>query len=207
MKHIHVIAFDCDGVLFDTHKANTDFYNQILNHIGKPNLTADQFSYVHMHTVDESLALLFPDEKDRSDAHAFRKTMDYFPFIRKMEIEPYLKPLLKRIRPRYKTAIATNRSDTMDAVIREHGLNGYFDIVVSARDVPKPKPHPDPLLKILHHFQVGPDQALYVGDSEVDEQAARGAGVTLIAYRNTSLSTRYHISSLRELEPMLTALG
>jgi HAD superfamily hydrolase (TIGR01509 family) len=203
MKPVKVIAFDCDGVLFDTHKANTEFYNHILTHMGKECLTPVQFSYVHMHTVDESLIFLFPDETERAKAHAFRKYMDYMPFVRDMEMEPFLKPVLSRIRIRYKTAIATNRSDTMGAVIQEHKLEGLFDLIVSARDVPKPKPHPDPLLKILQHFSIRPEEAVYIGDSEVDELAARGAGVTLIAYRNLSLKTRYHINTLLELETLL----
>ncbi|MEW5908323.1 MAG: HAD-IA family hydrolase [Thermodesulfobacteriota bacterium] len=203
MKSIKAIAFDCDGVLFNTHKANTAFYNQILIHMGKERLTPVQFSYVHMHTVDDSLMFLFPDDMDRTNAHLFRKRMDYLPFIKDMEIEPNLKPVLSRIRKHYKTAIATNRSDTMGAVIREHRLDGLFDLIVSARDVPNPKPHPDPLIKVLHHFSIKPEEAIYVGDSEVDEQAAERAGVTLVAYRNPSLSTPYHIETLLELETLL----
>ena len=29
MKNIKVVAFDCDGVMFDTMKANMAYYNQI----------------------------------------------------------------------------------------------------------------------------------------------------------------------------------
>ena len=80
-----------------------------------------------------------------------RNTSKPFSLIRYMEIEPGLKPLLEKLRPEYKTAIATNRSDTMDRVLFEHNLEGYFDLVISARDVDRPNPFPDPLLKIMNH--------------------------------------------------------
>ncbi len=54
---------------------------------------------------------------------------------------------------------------------------------MTIRDVPRPKPHPDLLLKALAHFDVPPDQALYVGDSDLDRQAARGAGVRFLGFR------------------------
>ena len=36
MKNIKVVAFDCDGVMFDTTKANIAYYNQILDHFDRP---------------------------------------------------------------------------------------------------------------------------------------------------------------------------
>jgi HAD superfamily hydrolase (TIGR01509 family) len=121
-----------------------------------------------------------------------------------MQIEPDLIWLMKKIRPQFKTAIATNRTDTVNGLLTEFDLGGLFDLVVSASDVSHPKPHPDSLLKILKHFGVQPGEAIYVGDSNVDEIAAHSAGVQLIAFRNPALSTAYHIDSLRELEAILS---
>jgi HAD superfamily hydrolase (TIGR01509 family) len=203
MNAVKVVAFDCDGVLFNTDRANRAYYNAMLTHLGKPMLTAEQFAFVHMHTVTESLHRLFPDDAEFEAAQRFRKQMDYHPFIRKMEMEPGLIPLLTRIKPRYQTAIATNRTDTMDAVMLAHGLSEYFDLVVSARDVLHPKPHPEPLQKILTHFQADPDQVVYVGDTAVDAQAAKGAGVVFIAYNNPALPADDHIRRLEDLETIL----
>ena len=63
MIRFEVVAFDCDGVLFDTEQANRVYYSNILQHFGRPAVTEEQFAYVHMHTISESLAYLFPDEK------------------------------------------------------------------------------------------------------------------------------------------------
>lgn len=203
MQNIKVVAFDCDGVMFDTTQANKAYYNQILGHFGLPSMTPEQFAFSHMHTVDQSIATLFKDDKRIREAHAYRKKMSYLPFLEYMEIEPYLKPLLENLRPKYKTAVATNRTDTMDRVITAHSLEGYFDLVVSASDVERPKPHPDPLIKILQHFKIEPEQSVYIGDSELDEMAATAAGMIFVAYKNESLSTALHINSLKEMEDIL----
>jgi phosphoglycolate phosphatase-like HAD superfamily hydrolase len=198
-----LIAFDCDGVMFDTKKANKAYYNRILNHFGKPSMTPKQFAYAHMHTVDEALAFLFSDFKILDEVQAYRKKVSYLPFIKFMEIEPNLKPLLEKLRPTYKTAIATNRTDTMSKVLDGHGLRNCFDLVITALDVERPKPHPDPLIKILDYFKLAPWQAIYVGDSKLDEMAATAAGVPLVAYNNISLSAAYYIENLQELEQIL----
>ena len=203
MKNIKVVAFDCDGVMFDTMKANMAYYNQILDHFGRPAMTTEQFAFCHMHTADQAIANLFNDMESFEAVQAYRKNMSYLPFLKYMEIEPYLKPLLERIRPKYKTAVATNRSDTMDRVLSEHDLEGHFDLIVSAADVDRPKPHPDPLIKILEHFRIDPYHSIYVGDSKLDEIAAKAAGMPFVAYKNRSLSADFYIQSLKEVEGIL----
>jgi len=123
MKDTQVVAFDCDGVMFDSVKANTAYYNHILEHFGLPAMTAEQFVYANMHTAEKVLAFLFQDPELRDAALAYRREMSYRPFVREMEIEPYLKPLLQALRPRYYTAVATNRTDSIGWVISDHGLD------------------------------------------------------------------------------------
>jgi phosphoglycolate phosphatase len=207
MKRIRVVAFDCDGVMFDTEAVNKSYYNQILVHMNKPELDSDQFAFVHMHTADEAVAYLFPDKLEAAEANTYRKQMPYLPFLEKMEIEPFLKPLLHRLRPEYPTAIATNRTNTIQTVLEAHDLTDLFDLVVSAWDVDRPKPYPDPLNKILDYFSIEPDQLLYIGDSELDQIAAEAAGAILVAYNNPSLRSDFHITSLREMEQILDLSG
>jgi HAD superfamily hydrolase (TIGR01509 family) len=203
MQDIHVVIFDCDGVMFDTSQANTRYYNHLLNQFGKPAMTPEQFAYVHMHTVDQALDYLFKDPDERSAVRAYRRKMSYLPFLKYMQIEPDLKTVLQRLRPRYKTAIATNRSDTMNRVLETHGLQDHFDLVVTALDVRNPKPEPDQLLRILEHFSCRPRQAVYIGDSDLDAGAAMSAGVPFVAFANPSLDADYHISRLRQIEALL----
>jgi phosphoglycolate phosphatase len=203
VNSIRAVVFDCDGVLFDTAAANRVYYSRILQHFGRPALTDEQFTFVHMQTVAESIDYLFSDEKIRAAAHDFRKSMDYRKYLNYLVIEPHLVSLLEKLRPRIKTAIATNRTDTMNRLLAEFNLEGYFDLVVTSSDVERPKPYPDVLLKILHYFELTPNQTIYVGDSKVDELAAEAASIPLIAYRNRELDSNYHIDTLKDLEALL----
>ncbi len=200
---IQAVIFDCDGVMFDTIKANTAYYNRLLTHFGHPEMTPVQFEFIQMHTVGESIAFLFEDDAAIRAAKVYRDSLGYEPFYQLMEIEPDLKPLLKKIQPRYKVAIATNRSDTIGRVLEAHDLEDDFELVVSALDVLRPKPYPDPLLKVIDHFNLRPHQAIYIGDSKLDEQAARAAGIPLVAYRNRSLTADAHIDRLMEVVALL----
>jgi len=203
MVDLIVVAFDCDGVLFDTEQANRIYYSNILQHFGRPAVTDEQFAFVHMHTIFESLAYLFPDEKTLAAVHVFRKTMDYQQYLGYLTVEPHLVSLLEKLKPQFKTAIATNRTDTMNRLLAKFDLDGYFDLVVTASDVERPKPHPDVLLKISDYFNIRPDQVIYIGDSRLDELAARAAGMPLVAYRNPELSAEYYVNGLNEIEGLL----
>ena len=200
---VKVVAFDCDGVMFDSTQANIAYYNQILDHLHLSPMSREQFTYAHMHTVDETLAYLIPDAATLTAAQQYRRTMSYLPFIRYMIKEPHLDRLLDILRPTHKTAVATNRTDTMDRLLAEFKLDGLFDLVVTAGDVERPKPYPDVLLKVLEFFALSPDQTIYVGDSKLDELAAEAACIPLVAYRNRNLASGYHIDTLKDLEALL----
>jgi phosphoglycolate phosphatase len=196
---VQVIIFDCDGVLFDSRKANQSFYNYLLHHFGRSEMTEEELNYVHMHTVNESVDYLFEKDSDRRQVHQLRQTLDYTPFIQSMEIEPGLIPFLEYIRSWAKTAISTNRTNTIGPVLKVFGLTGYFDMVVSALDVCRPKPDPESVYKIMDRFKIKPECCLFIGDSEVDAQTAANAGVPLVAYKNTNLSATLHVQDYEEL--------
>ena len=205
MATIKVVAFDCDGVLFDTEAANRAYYNAIMASMDRPEITDEQFVYVQMHTVHQSLAFLCgPEGLEQALSH--RRQLSYYPFIQHMKKAPGLDELLESIDGIH-TAIATNRSNTMNRVLEEHGLAGRFELVVTALDVMRPKPAPEQLLKILDYFDAGPDEMLYVGDSELDEMAARAAEVPFIAYNNASLSADFHVTGMKDVGRILGVSG
>jgi len=207
MYPVKVVMFDCDGVMFDSKEANDAYYNHILAHFGKPKMNSEQSEYVYTHTADQSVAYIFKGDLRLEEALAYRYQVSYVPFIPMMQMEPYLKGFLEYLRPAFKTAISTNRSNTMHGVLVEHGLEGYFDLVVSSLDVACPKPDPESLIRILEHFGVSSREAIYIGDSEIDEKAARAAGIPLVAYKNQALSAAYHVVHFKEIEEMLGAKG
>jgi phosphoglycolate phosphatase len=202
-RPLKVVAFDCDGVMFDSRAANQAYYNHLLERFHLPAMTPDQLAYVHMHTVDESLMYLIRDEGTREAAHAYRRQLGYQPFLKFMQMEPGLVSLLETLRPRFKTAVATNRTDTMARVLTENRIDHLFDLVVCALDVQFPKPHPEALNKVAAHFAVLPQEVMYVGDSQVDEMAAIAAGTPFVAYRNPALTADHHIRHLSEIPGLL----
>jgi len=199
MNKISAVIFDCDGVMFDSRQANIHYYNHILSHFGLPSMTEDEVAFVHMQTADESIRHIFKGTPYTEQAQEYQMQVDYTPFIKDMIIEPGLKDLLRGLRPHFGLAVATNRSTTIGKVLEWNGLGQYFDIVVSSLDVKNPKPHPEPLLKILDFFGIEPLESLYVGDSSVDFQTARAAGVIFISCKNRELEADYHVDSLMDI--------
>lgn len=59
-------------------------------------------------------------------------------------------------------------------------IEGYFDFILCGDEVKRAKPYPDGVVRILEYFGVHPKEALYVGDSPLDAQAAHGAGVAFV---------------------------
>lgn len=203
---IKVVAFDCDGVLFDSRASNAAYYNYILAHFGRPPMAPAAVDYVHAHTVFESLAYLFSDLTDLSDVLAYCRQVDYRQFIPLMVPEPHVREFLQFLRGRFATAVATNRTTTTQAVFAYHGLAEYFDLIVSAADVPRPKPHPDQFQKICQHFGINPAEAIYFGDSIVDQEFARNAGVKLVAFRNPALKADYYLDSFADGPALIQTL-
>lgn len=197
--NISAVIFDCDGVMFDSRQANENFYNSILANFGLPPMTSEDIDFVHMHTAVESVNYIFGDNPDRARAQEYRLKLDYTPFIKDMVIEPGLKEVLDFLKPRYGLAVATNRSNTIGKVLEVNGLSHYFDIVVSSLDVKNPKPHPESIFKILDFFQLAPDQSVYLGDSAIDCETAKAAGVPFAAYKNKELTADYYVDCLMDL--------
>ena len=200
MPQLKLVIFDCDGVMFDSKDANRIYYNHLLEHFGLPLMDEQEEDYVHSHNVVESVLHIFrnfPHEIDK--AHSYRLTVDYTPFLKYMVIEPDLKEFLTLIRPKYHTAISTNRSTTMPAVMKMHGLEPYFDMVVTMLDVQNPKPHAEALLKILDRFELSADEAVYIGDSMVDREHTAGVNMRLISFRNPDLPAEYHVNCFLDI--------
>ena len=60
-------------------------------------------------------------------------------------------------------------------------LRRFFDVTVGAEDTTRHKPNPDPLLLALERLGASADDAVYVGDSPFDIQAAKAAQVGSVA--------------------------
>jgi len=199
IDNLKVIIFDCDGVIFDSRKANIAFYNTILAHFKKPRLNDEAIEIVHMSTAEEAINYLFRDDPRLREAQIYRKQIDYQQFIPFMTKEPFLDEVLEALKKRYRLAVATNRTNTIHPILTAFKLEHFFDKVVSALDVNNPKPHPEAIFKILNHFGIDACEAVFVGDSPVDAETARHAKVFFVAYKNPYLHADYNIDDLRGL--------
>jgi HAD superfamily hydrolase (TIGR01509 family) len=193
------VIFDCDGVMFDSKQANINFYNHLLSRYGLPLMTKEEIAFVHAHTAEESVRHIFKGSPHTDKAQAYRLTVDYRPFISDMIIQPGLVDVLKKLKTDYGLAVATNRSNTIGGVLQHFGLSRFFDIVVSSLDVQQPKPHPESIYKILDFFDLPPGRSCYIGDSKIDSQTAKAAGICFIAFKDADLEAQYHIDHLHKI--------
>jgi HAD superfamily hydrolase (TIGR01549 family) len=200
MTKLKLIIFDCDGVMFDSIEANRRYYNHILGAFNHPEMDEEELQFVHVHHVFDSVRHIFrkyPSDYEKADL--YRQKLDYSPYLQYMRIEPDLVEFLEYLRPTCKAAISTNRSTTMPDLLRIFKLESYFDQVVTALDVEHSKPHPEALFKILNHLHMSADQAIYIGDSHIDQEHAASAGMRLIAFKNPALEADYHVTSFMEI--------
>jgi len=198
---LKLVIFDCDGVMFSSRESNRLYYNHLLQAFDCPPMDEEELHYVHIHNVHNSIAHIFRKHAhiDPSAIDAYRQRLDYSPYLRHMTMEPDLLPFLELIKPRYYTAISTNRTDTMEIILDTFALRPWFDMVVTALTAPRPKPAPDGLHMILDHFRVQSESAIYIGDSEIDQQHCAGTGVDLIAFRNNALAARYYVEDFMSI--------
>ncbi len=182
-----VVIYDCDGVILDSMESNYIFYNRIMEFLGRPEIDRDNCNakrVLHTYSFHNVMDYFFAGDLRREDALQFAKTIHYRDLMPYMKMEDGFVSALDQLKGHTSLAICTNRATSMEMIIEDFGLSGYFEYVMTASQVTNPKPHPEPLLKVLKHFGVEPDEALFIGDGEVDMQAANSAGVPFISYKS-----------------------
>jgi HAD superfamily hydrolase (TIGR01509 family) len=188
--NMRCVIYDCDGVLFDSLEANTRLYNDLCIRMGRAPLREDEKYYVHTRTVFEAIRFIFKGEEGlEKRALESIKEMDLRNYIVYLRMEPHLLQALNLLRAKgILRAINTNRTTSMPHIMERFGLWPFFDMVVTALDVTNPKPHPESVQKILRTLSLEREEAVFIGDSEVDQQAAKAAGIRFIAYKNREIA-------------------
>ncbi|PIE60201.1 MAG: beta-phosphoglucomutase [Desulfobulbus propionicus] len=186
--------------MIDSREANRNYYNFLLESFSCPLMTEEELNMVHMLKASDSTRYIFRKHThvDMEEVVRFRQEIDYSRFLQYIRVEPDLHEFLRLIKSKYHTAISTNRT-TIDIIMDTYELTPWFDMVVTANDVKKSKPAPDALFKILDTFKVSRKEALYIGDSEVDQKHCQAVGVDMIAYKSPALEAKYHVSSFMEI--------
>jgi len=181
------VIYDCDGVLLDSIESNYIFYNRIMAGLGRPDIDrmcTESENVLHTFSYLDVIEHFFGNDPQKEQALAIGKTIRYRELMPYMKREEGLVETLMFLKDKVDLAICTNRASSMEMIIEDFGLQGFFGCVMTAGKVQNPKPHPEPLLKVLEHYGIAPLEALFVGDSMVDMQAAAAAGVPFIAYKS-----------------------
>lgn len=96
-----------------------------------------------------------------------------------VEAIPDAPAVIEAFRERYPLGLVTNGTpDTQVPKLEATGLDGVFETVVFAGHDTATKPDPEPFERALASLGVGPDEAVYVGNShESDVMGATNAGL------------------------------
>jgi phosphoglycolate phosphatase len=202
---IRCVIYDCDGVLFDSIEANSRLYNDLCALVGRAPLEQGEMKVVHTHTVYEAIHFIFrKDEGSERRALELMKQVDLRDYIVYLKMEPHLLQALDKLKENGMIrVINTNRTTSMKEIMGRFSLWPFFDLVVTALDVKNPKPHPESVEKILQTFNLESEEAVFIGDSELDQQAAQSAGIKFIAYKNKELQSDLYIEDHLELLTLL----
>lgn len=95
----------------------------------------------------------------------------------------------------FSLAIATSKFQmSAESILVAAEIRNFFDFVVGADRVSRPKPYPESAYEIMKNCGVSPDRTLMVGDTTHDLLMANAAGIQ-------SVGVTYGIHSARELKP------
>lgn len=184
-KRYDLILFDLDGTTLDTIADLTDAVNRMLTRRGFPTRsTAEVRAFLGngsrrltelslptgatAEEIDEATAEFL----DCYRAHCNVKTIPYAGI-------PELMDDLRAVGCRL--AVISNKDDEMVQALCGQFFGDRLDFCVGARaDTPR-KPVPDSVLRIIERAGVTRERAVLVGDSEVDVQTAKNAGIDCIA--------------------------
>jgi HAD superfamily hydrolase (TIGR01509 family) len=160
--------------------------------VGRGPLREDEMKYVHTHTVFEAIHFIFGKENDlekKALEILKQKQVDLKNYIDYLKMEPHLVEALGKLKEKgMLRAINTNRTTSMKYIMERFNLWPYFEMVVTALDVEHPKPHPESIEKIIRELHLKKEEAVFIGDSEVDQQTAESSGVRFIAYKNREIA-------------------
>ncbi len=184
MKY-RAVVFDMDGTILDTLEDMRRSVNAALAAEGFPPRTLDEVRRFvgngNRRLVERAVpAGTGPDAVERVfhgfHAHYRVHCADH------IRIYPGILELLRRLRAAgVRTAVVSNKADYAVQALADECFPGLFDAAAGEKDGVRRKPAPDGVLAVLAALGVPPSEAVYVGDSEVDIETARNAGLPCIS--------------------------
>lgn len=201
--------FDFDGVLVDSYAITVKYFQETFRnfHLAVPD-ERKFISLFGLKTID-ILKKLQPQLTDEEVNEIFKinqaLSLQYVP---KIPLMPHVSEILKLLHKKYKLGIVSSRGkESMHLLLKKYALEHFFYTVIDREDVKKHKPDPEGILRAMKLISGKKEETIYIGDTNVDILAAKGAGIkSIIVGKENSHGAEYHIKNLRELPTLLQSL-
>ena len=178
---LKAVLFDMDGVIIDSFEAWFSVFNQVRKDLKLKEIKRDEFkSKVWGGSVSRDAKNYFKNADVKEIEQKYQKLITEHVEATKLmdDAENVLKEIKKK---NIKIGLVTNtfREPAM-AALKQHKINNYFDVIITADDSEKLKPYPDPVIKLCEKLDVMPDETILVGDTKNDYKAGKSAGCTVV---------------------------
>ncbi|MFN3395165.1 MAG: HAD family hydrolase [Thermodesulfovibrionales bacterium] len=184
---IKLIIFDLDGTLIDSSRDITDAINYAIGPYGLSPLTTKDTIKLVGEGISRLIEKLLSTTNFNGNDDVRRTVMDRFleyysaHLLDNTDTYPNVRLTLERLRE-YKKAVISNKREALSRRILEGlGLSNFFDAIIGSDSTPEKKPSPLPILKVLAELDVKPQEAIIVGDSNLDIEAGRAAGLRTVS--------------------------
>lgn len=184
-----LIIFDLDGTLINTIGDLGAACNYALSATGYPTHAPEEYPALVGNginkLIERALPLTAKDTPEHTEEAIQRVRAAFVPYYNKHNCDhtrPYegIADLLHTLKLRgCRLAVASNKYQEATAFIINHFFPDTFDVVFGERTGVPRKPNPQVVYDIL--AEIADTEVLYVGDSLVDIETARNAGVPIAA--------------------------
>ena len=178
---LRAAIFDLDGTLLDTLGDLADSTNKTLEVFGRELVTEKQVRAAVGNGADVLFEKVLADGREDPE---FREMLDHFTswyaqhcLIRTGPYQGIMETLEDLKQQGTGMAIVSNKPDNAVQVLTKRFFGEYVETAVGARKDLRKKPNPDTVLEAMRLLGTLPDESLYIGDSEVDFETARNAGI------------------------------
>ena len=179
------VIFDLDGTLLDTLTDLAEGTNYALRVNGFPERTIDEIRRFVGNGARKLIERAVPDGQVEAALEKVRQDFNvYYKIHCKDHTGPYpgiMEMLQELVQQGYSLGVVSNKPDfAVQELIPEY-FPGIFTSVSGERQGVAKKPAPDLIREAMKNLQADSSNAVYVGDSEVDLEAAANAGIPCIS--------------------------